>query len=266
MMNLLKRALAPVSDAAWDEIDEEARRVLASSLTARRIMDVTGPHGPAYAAVGLGRITTSTEGASDPVAYGIRRVLPLIELRASFELDRWELDNAERGAADIELDPLTEAARELAQFEERLVYHGLQEAGIEGLRDAAEQDPIPLGTEGGDYPKSIARALVSLREASIGGPYALVLGSEPFTALSAACQGCLPRQQIAQLLEGPVLLSPVIEGGFLLSTRGGDFEITLGQDASIGWQSHGEERMKLFLMESLTFRVLEPRAVVPLEG
>src|SRR5439155_16315501 len=51
-MNNLHRELAPISDAAWAQIEEEASRTLKRYLAGRRVVDVQGPGGTALAAVG----------------------------------------------------------------------------------------------------------------------------------------------------------------------------------------------------------------------
>ena len=48
----------------------------------------------------------------------------------------------------------------------------------------------------------------------------------------------------------------------MLSLRGGDFVMDVGQDTSMGYLSHDADNVTLYLEESLTFRVLEPDAVV----
>jgi uncharacterized linocin/CFP29 family protein len=50
----------------------------------------------------------------------------------------------------------------------------------------------------------------------------------------------------------------------VLSTRGGDFEINLGYDVSIGYLSHTDTTVRLYLEEVLTFRVLTSEASVAL--
>ena len=55
-MNDLRRELAPISDAAWREIDAEARRTLKTMLAARKLVDFMGPLGWDASAVGLGRV------------------------------------------------------------------------------------------------------------------------------------------------------------------------------------------------------------------
>jgi uncharacterized linocin/CFP29 family protein len=57
---------------------------------------------------------------------------------------------------------------------------------------------------------------------------------------------------------------PTIAGGFVLTTRGGDFELDSGQDISTGYLSHNATTVELYLQESLTFRSLTSEAAVAL--
>jgi len=50
-MNNLKRELAPLSTAAWKQIEAEATRVLKLKLAGRKLVDFDGPLGPTAAAV-----------------------------------------------------------------------------------------------------------------------------------------------------------------------------------------------------------------------
>ncbi len=71
-------------------------------------------------------------------------------------------------------------------------------------------------------------------------------------------------QHIHRLVEGDIVWAPAIEGGFVLSTRGGDFELNIGQDFSIGYLGHSSATVDLYLQESFTFRVLTAEASVVL--
>ena len=42
-------------------------------------------------------------------------------------------------------------------------------------------------------------------------------------------------EHLRQILGGPVVWAPAVEGAVVLSQRGGDFELTVGQDFSIGY-------------------------------
>ncbi len=57
-MNNLHRELAPISDAAWAQIEEEASRTLKRYLAGRRVVDVQGPAGSMLSAVGTGHLRT----------------------------------------------------------------------------------------------------------------------------------------------------------------------------------------------------------------
>ena len=55
-MNNLHRELAPISDAAWAEIEEETTRTLKRYLAGRRVVDVPAPSGVGLPAVGTGHL------------------------------------------------------------------------------------------------------------------------------------------------------------------------------------------------------------------
>src|SRR5437764_4165721 len=105
-MNHLLRALAPISDSAWELLDNEARERLTPALAARKLVDFSGPHGWEHSATSLGR----TQGLGDAPAEGVsaaqRRVLSLVEMRASFDVAREELRDADRGAEDVDFEAL----------------------------------------------------------------------------------------------------------------------------------------------------------------
>jgi uncharacterized linocin/CFP29 family protein len=262
-VDLLKRELAPIAPEAWGLIDDTAREVMKTHLTARRFVDVSGPHGLDHASVALGRLDVAE--AADGVAYGIHRVLPLVELRVRFGLDPSELDGVLRGARDPELGPLVEAARRAALFEERAVFQGLAAAGIRGLLQAAERpaEPLPLAPD--PFLDAISRAVLDLRHRGVQGPYVLVVGSRPFRFLSTLQGGYPLQRQVERLVEGPLLQSELLDGGLVASTRGGDAELVLGADFGVGYEHHTTGEVQLFVTESFTFRVLDPTAFVPLQ-
>jgi uncharacterized linocin/CFP29 family protein len=123
-MNHLFRELAPISEAGWQEIENEAKRTLKTTLAARKLVDFVGPLGWQASAVGIGRSKTAEPPARTSVETRLREVLPLVELRVPFELRRSELSALDRGAKDFDTDPIIDAAREIAIAEDRAVFHG----------------------------------------------------------------------------------------------------------------------------------------------
>lgn len=265
-MDDLRRELAPISDAAWGEIADEARRTLETCLAARKLVGFVGPLGWAASAVGTGRVDRLEQQPGEGSELRLRETLPLVELRCVFELSRQELDAVDRGAKDAELQPLVTAARNLARAEDLVVFQGLPEAGIRGITSHSAHDPIEISPDYVQYPHRIASATERLRTQGVGGPYALALGSRCYTGLAETTgPGGYPViQHVRRLVDGPVAWAPALDGVAVLSLRGGDFELTVGRDVSIGYLDHAPTTVRLYLEESLTFRLLTPEAAVAL--
>jgi len=263
-MNNLHRELAPISDAAWAQIEQEATRTLKRYLAARRVVDVPDPKGATLAAVGTGH-TKPIDAPSDGVQAVRRAVNAVVELRVPFTLTRAAIDDVERGSEDSDWQPLKEAARTIAFAENRAIFDGYAAADIGGIRPGASNEPVPLPTAVAGYPAIVAQAVDRLRLAGVEGPYRLVLGDDPFTAISGGSEEGYPvLQHINRLVDGDIIWAPGITGGVVLTTRGGDFELDLGQDLSIGYLSHTAEVVELYLQESFTFRLLTSEAAVSL--
>jgi len=264
-MDHLYREVAPVSEAAWAQIESEAKSRLVTHLAARKLVDLVGPHGWGYSATDLGRVD-EVAGPAEGVAATRRRVLPLVELRAGFAVSREELDDADRGAADIELPELDDAVRQIAVAENVAVFHGYAAAGIVGISEQSSHPPIPIEEDMEQYPKVVARATDVLRRSGVGGPYGLAIDPDIYTGIVETTEhgGYLLLDHLRQILGGPLAWAPGVEGGVVLSLRGGDFVLDCGQDLSIGYSDHDAEVVRLYVEESFSFRVLEPDAAVVL--
>ncbi len=263
-MNNLHRHLAPISDAAWEQIEQEASRTLKRHLAARRVVDVVGPKGVDLAAVGTGHLH-QIQPPGDGILASQREAQPLIEVRVPFELTRQAIDDVERGASDSDWSPVKEAARKISFAEDRAVFDGYGAAGIQGLRTGSSNTGVALPASVKSYPDAIAQAVSQLRLAGCEGPYALVLGADAYTAASGGSDEGYPvLHHIERIVDGGVIWAPALKGGFLLTTRGGDFELDIGQDFSIGYLSHSSTRVELYLQESFTFRLLTTEASVVL--
>lgn len=263
-MNNLHRELAPISEAAWAEIEQEATRTLKRHLAARRVVDMVGPSGPGLSAVGTGHVTPITPPA-DGVQSVAREVKALVELRVPFQLARSAIDDVERGALDSDWSPVKEAMRRIAFAEDRAVFDGYAAAGIEGIRAAASNPALPLPASVKRYSDAAARAVGQLRLAGVEGPYALVLGADVYMAASGGSDDGYPVfHHLDKVVDGGIIWAPAIENGLVLSLRGGDFELTVGQDFSIGYLGHSAATVDLYVQESFTFRVLTTEAAVPL--
>ncbi|MFH8389509.1 family 1 encapsulin nanocompartment shell protein [Streptomyces sp. NPDC018036] len=261
----LHRELAPITPAAWNEIEDEARRTFRRNLAGRRVVDVSGPDGPVLAAVGTGHLSR-IDGPSPGVAARLRQVQPLVELTVPFRVSRDAVDDVDRGAQDSDWQPVKDAARTMAFAEDQTVFNGYAAARVDGLRARTSNPVLRLPAEPRDFPDAVSHALSTLRLAGVQGPYALLLGAEAYTAVSETSDHGYPvSAHLGRLLDGRLIWAPAVEGAFLLSTRGGDYELRLGEDLAIGYTAHDADGIDLYFRQTLTFLVHTDEAVVALD-
>lgn len=264
-MNSLHRELAPISSAAWAEIEEEARRTFTTRAAARRVIDVGDPAGFELSAIGTGH-TTEVDSPADGVYARQRTVQPVLELRAPFYVTRRDVDNVDRGARDSDWEPVKEAAKRLATAEDRAVFHGAPAAGIAGIGPMSSNASLALPDEVRDYPVAVAQAISALRLAGVGGSYSLLLSAGLYTAVAETTDHGYPvRDHLGRMmLEGSIIWAPALDGALVVSERGGDYELQLGRDLSIGYVGHDDEQIELYLEETFAFRVNTAEASVVL--
>src|SRR5260370_18844110 len=181
-MNNLHRELAPISGAAWSQIEQEAARTIKRHVAGRRVVDVHGPGGDALSAVGTGHIA-DIEAVQDGVLARQRQVRTLVELRVPFSVDRGAIDDVERGAEDSDWQPVKDASRQIAFAEDRSIFEGYTAAGIIGVRTESTNPSMTLPTDVRDYPAAVPETLGLLGRAGVDGPYSLVPSAAAHTAL-----------------------------------------------------------------------------------
>ena len=263
-MNNLHRELAPISDSAWAQIEEETARTLKRYLAGRRVVDVKGPSGAETAAVGTGHLRAINAPAKGILARQ-REVKALVELRVPFEVDRQSIDDVERGANDSDWQPAKDAARQMAFAEDAAVFEGYAAAGIGGIRQGTSNPRMTLPADVREYPEAIAQGLSRLRLVGVNGPYSVLLGADAYTALAETSDHGYPvLEHVKRLVNDQIIWAPAIEGAFVLTTRGGDFDLHIGQDVSIGYLSHSDSKVELYLQETFTFQLLTTEAAVAL--
>jgi uncharacterized linocin/CFP29 family protein len=266
MEDILKRSMAPIIGEAWAAIDGQAKYTIEGNLSARRMVDIDGPHGWAKGAVNTGRVLKQDKRSTKGITWGIRESLPLIEFQVPFTIDSTDLDDIARGAADTDLANVEAAAVEAARFEERALYYGLEKANIRGIISSSENKPVKLGKSADTYETAVENAVVEIEKRGIGGPYDLVLGASPHrTMMSGDGKGFPLKERIERIIGGKIWWSQEMPGGAVVSRRGGDFVMTLGRDMSIGYAGHVGNTLELYITGSFTFRVLEPAAAVELK-
>ncbi len=258
---MLKKELAPLSTKVWQEIESRANEILRTRLAGRKAIRVVGPLGWNYTSVTEGRL--DIVGDSGDVKTGVYRSTPLTEARVRFSLNRWEMDNLNRGARDIDLSALDSAVEKIADFEENTIYNGFKAGGIIGLKEAAVHKPISFGTDSSSIMEAIAKGVLLLQQESVDAPYALIVGPKAYLALSKEVQGLPLVERIEKLIKGKVIQSLTLEGALLVPYDNENLELVVGQDFAVGYETHDTKDVTLFITESFIFRVLDPNMIVP---
>ena len=169
-MNNLYRELAPITDVAWAEIEQEATRTFKRHIAGRRVVDVSEPGGPVTAAVSTGHLI-DVAAPGDGVVAHLRDARPLVRLRVPFTVNRIDIDDVERGSQDSDWDPVKDAAKKLAFIEDRAIFEGYEAAHIGGIRKASSCPSLALPEDPREIPEVISQALSELRLAGVDGPY-----------------------------------------------------------------------------------------------
>ncbi len=265
-MNHLLRTHAPITEAAWKLLDDEARQRSLPALAARKLVDFSGPHGWEYSATNLGHVNALGSGPGDGVLGFQRQVLPIVEVRADFELSRDQLRDADRGADDTDLGALDRAAHQIALAENVAVFHGWGDV-VTGISEASPYEQPRLGDATSSYPRQVANSVDWLLGNGISGPYGLALGRDQYRrVIETAEHGGYPLlEHLRKILDGPIVWAPGVDGAIVVSLRGGDFILDSGEDLSIGYDSHDSEVVRLYLEESFSFHVATPEAAVVLK-
>jgi uncharacterized linocin/CFP29 family protein len=265
-MNHLFRELAPVTPMAWAEIEKEARRTLRALLAARHVVDFVGPLGWEASDVRLGGASgLPAPAGTKEVQAKLRQIQPLVEMRVSFKVSYNELDGIDRGARDPDLRTVTAAARDIAIAEDRAIFHGYEAARISGICSVRSKRAVPLGKSHADYPGAVAAAMTRLRDDGVEGPFAMVLNEQLYKDLAARTDGGYPiLTHVQRLIDGRIVSGPGIDGGLVISQRGGDYELTVGQDFALGYLDHDADDVTFYIEESFTFLVLTEQAAIPL--
>ncbi|KAA5830690.1 bacteriocin [Saccharopolyspora hirsuta] len=263
-MNNLHRELAPISAAAWQDLEDQVRDAFALNAGARRVVDVPEPKGPELAAVGTGHLGEPSTAAAG-VQVRVRLARPVVELRMPFRVSREAVDSVERGARDPDWAPAVAAAQQMAMAEDSAVFDGLASARTEGLRSGSSHEAVALPSDVPAIPEAVAQARTALRSSGVGGPCALLLSTAVHTAVSGSVLGGrLAIEELSRVVGGDVVWSPALDGGLLVSARGGDAELVLGRDLSIGYLGHDATTIELYLEETFAFQLNTPEAAVEL--
>lgn len=268
VINHLRRGLAPIASSTWQVIDGEARNRLTPLLTARQVVDFVGPGGWEQDNVTNGDLTEVSSlpamGALTTAvtpAVSSRDVQKLVQVRTPFTLTLDAIERIERGKTDTDFTSLDIATRQAAQIENAAIFNSWPGADIpKGIAaGGAAPSKFTFLADVTGYPAVIASVTTTLRTNGIAGPYTLAISTLGYNRIMQATEnGGFPlSDHLLRLLGGKIVWVPGLSDAeaIVLSERGGDFVLTVGQDFSVGYTPSTGENVNLYLEESFTFRV-----------
>ena len=129
------------------------------------------------------------------------------------------------------------------------------------MLNSSEYPNYKLNTAADNLLEVISQAIINFKNKAVEGPYTLVVGEDIYKKINANGKSYPLRKRLNDLIEGKIVFSENISGALLVSERSGDFILTLGQDYSIGYESHDKTNVYLYLMASFTFQIIDPVAI-----
>ncbi len=95
----------------------------------------------------------------------------------------------------------------------------------------------------------------------------MLLGADAYTSLAETVDHGYPvLDHVKRLVDDKIIWAPAIDGACVLTTRGGDFDLHIGQDVSIGYSSHTDTVVRLYLQETFTFLLLTAESAVAMSA
>jgi len=253
----LMREDAPFESGLWEILDKAMRAAAESQLVGRRLLDVKGPFG-------LGLKSLPLEDNVDEAGFISSGVLPVVMIQKDFELKTRDVANYEREGVLLDTCPVSEAAFECAQLEDRLIFHGT--TNVPGLLTIGDSNDMNLldWDDVGAAANDIIQAITRLDDAGFHGPYSLALAPERYNLLYRLYpQGKQSElEHLKTMVTEGIYKTPALEqGGVLLAATAQCASIVLGQDMSIGYIGPAGAVQEFTISESLTLRIQRPQAI-----
>jgi len=257
----LAREDAPFESGIWELLDGAMKEAAKSQLIGRRLLDLEGPYGLGLKAVPL-------RDYEDESGLIVSEVLPVVLIQKFFELNTRDLASYEREAVALDTCPIAQAAIEIAQREDQLIFNGgPQVPGLLSIEGSSEMNLLAWD-EVGAAANDVIQAITNLDDAGFHGPYALALAPERYNLLFRLYpQGKQSElDHLRMMVTEGIFKTPALDsGGLLLAATANCASIVLGQDMSLGYIGPMGDKQEFTISESLTLRIRQPSAICVLK-
>jgi uncharacterized linocin/CFP29 family protein len=221
MTTWLDRESAPFEQEIWDRIDAVARSAAEEVRAGRRLLEMVGP-------IGFGARAGVTEDlplGEEPTGAHVHvpTVHPLPVIHRTFALGARAIEAKAACGDPLVLSEASEAARQIARAEDRILFEGLPRAGVHGLlgHDGAVELPAGVWSDPARAADDLLGALARLDAAGRHGPYAVAVSPGRFYQLLRPYPGTAltPYQQLQPAFAGGIVKAPVLEDGAVVVMR-----------------------------------------------
>ncbi|MGA9621502.1 family 1 encapsulin nanocompartment shell protein [Methanoregula sp.] len=259
--NYLARDDAPIDAASWKLIDDVMVKAAKSQIVGRRILPIEGPFGFGLKVIPLG------DYAVDDGLIG-STAIPLTMIRTEFSLAKRDLASFERDHLVLDTNPVSDAAMEAAEKEDKIIFSGLP--GIEGLLNAEGSGSLTLTKwdKVGAAADQIINAVTKLDEAGFHGPYTMALAPAQYNLLLRRYpQGDgTELDHIRSIVTEGVVKAPALKKGGVLLASGSQYtSIAIGQDMVTGYNVPIGDLLEFQIYESLALLIRAPESILVLK-
>lgn len=267
MENILMRGDAPLTDAQWHLIDATVSEVVGRVVVGRRILDLYGPLGFGAYTVPL-YIYQSADG--EPVRAKIARQLTLSTLAKDFIITAKDLELINEGQP-FDTAPIAAAATQLALAEDKLIFGGDADEGVEGLLTITGRQTLPLGdwNEEGQALADVSAATTKLVSAGFYPPYFVAMHPMLYTKLQRVYgrRGILEVELLEKQAKGGVFASPSLpkDKVLVIAAQSQYVDLAVGLDIATGFVETASLEHHFSIMETLALRVKQPGAICTIE-
>jgi uncharacterized linocin/CFP29 family protein len=269
---------APLTDAEFTQLEKTVIDAARRQLVGRRFIELYGPLGRGVQSIPNDIFTENFEakmdfqGSFDAVIESSKRVnLTIPLLYKDFVLYWRDLEQAKVLDIPIDFSPAANAARDVANLEDQMIFHGAREFDIPGLMNVPGRLTHLIGEwyESGNAFQDIVDARNKLLEMNHNGPFALVLSPELYSLVHRVHRdtNVLEIEHIRELVTAGVFQSPVLKGrtGVLVNSGRNNFDLAVSEDFDTAYL--GEEGMNhpFRVFETAVLRIKRPSAICTLE-
>ncbi|MFZ7943932.1 family 1 encapsulin nanocompartment shell protein [Neobacillus sp. 19] len=269
---------APLSDHEFNQLDKTVIETARRQLVGRRFIELYGPLGRGVQSIANDIFTETIEakmdiqGSFDTTFESSKRVnhtIPL--LYKDFVLFWRDLEQAKVLDIPVDFSPAANAARDVANLEDQMIFHGAKEFDIPGLMNVQGRLTHLIGEwyESGTAFQDIVEARSKLLEMNHNGPFALVLSPELYSLIHRVHRdtNVLEIEHIRELVTDGVFQSPVLKGraGVILNTGRNNLDLAVSEDFDTAYMGQEGMNHPFRVYETAVLRIKRPSAICTLE-